>query len=1209
VIISNAALRNRVVVGVLVFLISLAGVYSYLTLPRESAPDVPIPMVMVMTPYNGVAPEDIESSVTMKIESKLTGIKGVKEVRSTSAEGLSMVMVEFQPDVRIEDALQLVRDKVDQAKADLPTGPDIQAPVASEINISEFPILYLSISGPISPVMLKDIGDKLKDAIEQNVTGVLNVEVMGGLEREIRLEIDPARVAFYNLTIPEIMTLIPSEHVNISAGGLETQGTKFNVRIPAEFKEAKDITHIPLASRNGRQIFLSDVATVTDTFKDRQTISRLNGESSITVAVQKRVGANILELVDGVKKVVDEGKKRVPQAVKFTYTMDQSKEIKLMVADLENNIGAALVLVMTIMLIAIGLRASLVVALAVPLSMFMSFAVLDMMGALHDMTGSLTSVTLNMVVLFSLVLSVGMLVDDAIVIVENIYRHMQMGKGRMRAAREATAEVAWPVITSTLTTCAAFLPMVFWPGVMGSFFKYLPITLITTLLSSLFVAMVVSPVVCTLVPGKAHEGKRDNFILRGYRRFLTLAVSHRGLTLGLCCIMLVGMVILYAKKGRGVEFFPDIDPKNAIINLRCPQGTNITQTDALAREVERRIQKRLITPENPNGEIEQIVANIGSDSSGAGMMFGGNAGGPQEGTLTLVFPDFEERHKSSAKTIADIRADLMDLPGVEVKVEKEQGGPQTGAAVTVRLIGEDLNELQRINVQARTLIQNVPGLVNLRSDLELTRPELVIKPDRERARAANVDTATIGNFLKTGILGSKVGSYRVGNDEYDITVRLPASQRESIQKLLQLRVPSATGSAVPLSSVTKCEYRGGLGTINRVDRKRVITLTGDAEGRLNTEVLGDVQEILSKYGRNGLISEDVSNWKALLEKLNNGSTLATRIMGQLDKEGQALVGNNTSDLSDGQKKQIAAALSKVLADPALLDEALAKELNLDPEVLELLAAKKPGIFAPSADKIDFGRQVLRRNRLALEALAGGAIKPAVRMDLGDGYEIKYAGQDEEMQKAMSFLLKAFVIALILIVLIMVAQFNTLSVPFVIMTTVLLSLIGVLIGLVSTGTPFGVIMTGIGVISLAGVVVKNGIVLMDYTRQLQKKGLGVVQACVEAGTIRLRPVLLTAACTVLGLVPVALGWTFDFHTMHWTQSEASQWWVSMAVAVIFGLSFATVLTLVVVPCLYVMLFSVASKLGMGGLQKDEEEAEAEADQAVPATSLVGVQQGE
>lgn len=1192
-IISNAAIRNRVTVGVLVFLICLAGAYSYSTLPRESAPDVPIPFVLITTPYEGVSPEDIETTVTMKIEKELTGIKGVKEITSTSAEGISLVKVEFMPDVLIDDALQYVRDKVDQAQAELPR--DVESPVVTEINIAEFPIMIFNISGRISPVALKQIGDDIEEAIEQNVPGVLNVDVMGGREREIRIEMDPDRLALYNLTLPEIMRLVPSENVNISAGGLETPGTRFNVRVPAEFKTAKDIQnieHIALATRadpqdpqTKRVIYLGDVATVSDTFKDRSSISRLNGDSAITVSIQKRVGANIIDIANGVKTVLAEAEKRVPQGVSFTMIEDRSREIELMVHDLENNIAAALALVIIVLVISVGMRASIVVALAVPLSMLMSFATLQIMGY-----------TLNMIVLFSLVLSVGMLVDDAIVIVENIYRHMQMGKSRLKAAMGGTAEVAWPVITSTLTTCAAFFPLVFWPGVMGSFMKYLPITLIITLLSSLFVALVVSPVLCTLIPGKIRHREQGVF-LGVYRRLLRLAVDYRVTTMLLCGLLLVGLGILYAKKGLGMEFFPDIDPKRAIVNVRTPQGTNIEQVDQQARIIEARLaeharqaaaQHNLQQP-----DLKYLVTNVGAaDDGGASAAFGGSAGGPNQANLQLVFPDYEERDRPSAQAIAEMRDYLRGVAGAEIKLEKEQGGPPTGAAVTVRLIGQDMKQLQALSDRTMKLISSVPGLVNLRSDLELTRPELVFNVDRNRAMVSGVNTSIVGNFLKTAVFGTEVGKFRQFNDEYDITVRLPQSKREDIRDLFRLQVPNENGQAVPLSSLGQFDYSGGMGTINRVDNMRVVTVTGDAEGRLSTEVLADVQEILSPSGRWRIKQQDVSDWPALMSQLRGDSPVARKLSARMDAKTAALARADANSFTEDQKEEFLYGLNLALSKDkeSLYDESVAS-LPLSGQAKSLIK------LSPEDRTPD---QTLRLNRLVAEA-ALPALESSLSLNLPENYSVKYAGENEEMEKAKIFLRNAFVIALVLIVLIMVAQFNTLSVPFVIMTTVVLSFIGVLIGLLATDLPFGLIMTGIGVISLAGVVVKNGIVLMDYTRQLQRRGLNVVEACVEAGTVRLRPVLLTAACTVLGLVPVALGITFDIHTFEivW-KSEATLWWKSMAVAVIFGLSFATILTLVVVPCLYVMLYRMASRLGLGGIKKVD--VQDETNPAVTAETL-------
>jgi len=1025
-LLTDVAIRNRTTVAVLGLIVVIMGAYSYVTLPREAFPDIPIPHILISTAYEGVSPEDMETSVTMKIEKELNGIRGVKEIRSSSAEGLSMIDVEFTPDVRSDVALQRVRDRVDIAKGELPT--DAEEPAIKEINLAEFPIMLVSISGDVSPVQLKAIADTLQDALEA-VPGVLKVDVLGTLEPEIRLEFDPDRLASYNLTIPEILALIPSENVNISAGGLETAGTKFNVRIPAELVTAEDVDHLLLTVRGGKPIYLADVANVRATFKDRMTYSRLNGTPNVTLSIQKRVGANVVRVSDYIKAVLDRAQKQVPGAVAFDVTFDMSKYIRDMVADLENNMASGLVLVVGTLILFLGWRTSTIVSLIIPISMLASFFLLQMLGY-----------TLNMVVLFSLMLGLGMLVDSAIVIVENIYRHMELGHSRMEAAIIGTREVAWPVIASTLTNIAAFVPLAFWPGIVGDFMKYLPITVMIVLGSSLFVALVFNPTFCSAFAGGAPPRKaREHWFIRGYRRVQSVGLGYPVITLFLAVCLLIGLGILYAKVGKGTEFFPQGDPERAFVSVRAPQGTNIRETDRIIRLIESRIE-----PYKP--WIKHVVTNVGSASAGIDIM--ASAGGPHLANISLIFYDFTERRRPSADIIARIRNDIADIAGAEIKVEKEQQGPPTGAPVTVRIIGEDFKTLEQLSEQARRMIADVPNLVNLQGDLEATRPELAFTVDRRVAMLLGVNTAIVGNFLKMAVFGTKVGTYRQFNDEYDITVRLPLPERVNIDDLYRLQVPNASGNAVPLDSLGRLEYQGGLGVINRINQKRVVTLTADAEGRLSSAVLADVQSKLSKF------------------------------------------------------------------------------------------------------------------------------------ELPSGYELRYAGEKEQEDEARAFLGKAFVIVLLLVTLVLVAEFNSLMVTLIIMTTVILSLIGALLGLVVCGLPFGIIMTGIGVISLAGVVVNNGIVLLDYTRQLQQRGMDLVHATVEAGVTRLRPVLLSAATNFIGLIPMAIGVSYDFHTFTWaTKSESTQWWRNMAVVVIFGLSFATILTLVVVPSLYVMLSRLWLRLGL------------------------------
>ncbi|MCD4825141.1 MAG: efflux RND transporter permease subunit [Phycisphaerae bacterium] len=1049
-LISNTAIRNRTTVLVLMVMIIVAGVTAYITLPREAAPDIKVPFIIITTANPGMSPNDVENEITNEIEQKLSGLKGMKEMKSTSAEGMSTIFVEFLPEVNIDDALQRVKDKVDQAKSELPKNTDDPVePIVKEISFTDRPIMMISMSGPISPVRIKAIAEKLEDELEV-IPGVLEVDVRGALEREIIIEIDPDRFAQYHLCMEELFQSITAGNITRTAGGLETAGTKFNVRIPAEITEPDELDKFPIARRGNRQIYLSDVATIKDTFKDRTTISRLDGQSSVTIAIKKRVGANIVDIARHVKAILAEARKQVPAGVKFELTYDDSKQIDMMVMDLENNIMTGLVLVVIVLILFMGFRSSIIVAMAIPLSMLMSFAILQLMG-----------ITLNMVVLFSLILALGMLVDNAIVIVENIYRYAEQGYSRIDAAMKGTGEVAWPVIASTATTVAAFAPLLFWPDIMGEFMSYIPLTAIVVLSSSLVVAMVITPVICSVFtkPGKRKEtGKRDHWFITHYRKLLHVSLEHPMTTVLISLCMLAAIGIIYVRRGRGHELFPEMDPDQAVVDIRAPQGTNINETDRIARLVE---QKIMPLRRNSAGfaQYDNLVTNVGI-GGGTGFPGSSGGGGVHTGSLTIVFPDYEIRQRPSADVIKEMRKDIGDIAGAEIKLEKQKEGPPTGAAVTIRVIGKDMKILKKLSDEIKRSIENVPNLVNLQSDLEAEKPELAFVPDRERAGLLGVNTREVSDFLKAAIFGTKISTYREFNDEYDIRIRTPLSQRNQLDDLSRWRVPSGNGEAVPISSLGHFEYRPGLGTIHRVNRKRMVTLTGDAEGRLGPAVLKDVQKSLAE------------------------------------------------------------------------------------------------------------------------------------LELPAGYYLEYAGEKEEQDKAKAFLTKAFTLAILLIIGILVAQFNTLSVPLIIMTTVLLSMIGVFVGLLVFDMPFGIVMTGVGVISLAGVVVNNAIVLLDYTRKLQRRGHSLMVAAVEAGVTRLRPVLLTATTTILGLIPMVTGVSFDFHVMRWaTRSSSSQWWSSMAVAVVFGLGFATMLTLLVVPSLYVMLYRLAERVGLGGLQKPEDLAHA------------------
>jgi CzcA family heavy metal efflux pump len=1021
-IINQMALRRQVTVMALLVIIVIAGIYSYILLPRESFPDITIPFVFVTTDYEGVAPEDIEKLITIPIERQLRGLADTEEVRSTSAEGISHVAVQFLPSVNIDDALQKVRDKVEQAKRDLP--PDLpEDPKVIELNFQDIPVIRVVLSGPFSLRRLQSFAEDLEDRIVA-VPGVLDAQISGGLEREIHVEFDLDRVAAYNVPFSSIIESVTRGNVNMPAGSMDIGDAKYLVRVPEEFADPSEIFSIVAFMREGKPVYLRDIANISDSFREPLTLSRINGERSVTLSVQKRTGENIIAVTDGVKKAVEEMRHQFPAALNIALTADQSDDVRLMVADLENNILSGLVLVLVVIFIFIGGRSAFLVALAIPYSMFLTFMLLTAFG-----------VSLNMVVLFSLILALGMLVDNGIVIVENIYRHMQDGKSSVEAASIGTDEVAWPVITSTLTTCGAFFPMLFWPGIMGEFMGFLPQTLIMALASSLFVALVINPVLSARfqrIPKKAlktSDGKPP-IIHRAYIWLLHHALNHRLMTVFAAIALLVGSIAVYSVSGNGVEFFPEADPRRAYVRIQAPEGTNLEASDRLVRQVEE------VVGQYP--DIRFVISEIGTLG---GNPFSGQGGsGTHLSTVVLDFEDFKDRSRPSPEVLDEIRDRLLALiTGAQVRVEKEEGGPPTGAPVNIEISGEDLHVLGALAAQVRKELEKVPQLVDVKDDFVRGKPEVRVNIDKEKAAFMGLDAYTIAYTVKAAINGVKVGVFRHGKEEYDILARLPEADRQSVESLKRITVSGPGGEPVPLTSVAQVSLGSGIGAIQRLDQKRIVTVSADlAEG--------------------------------------------------------------------GNANAIIAVLKKELA-----------------------------------------KQAWPR-----------------------GYDFTFTGEQQEQAKATAFLSKAFLAAIGIILLVLLTQFNSVSAPLIVMASVLLSLIGVFLGLVLTGRPFGVIMTGIGVISLAGVVVNNAIVFIDYYFKQKEQGMPTRNALMVAGLVRLRPVLLTAVTTILGLVPMATGISFDFSRFAWDiGSESSQWWGSMAVAVIFGLGVATLLTLVVVPVLCLM----------------------------------------
>jgi len=1066
--ISDSAIQHRATVIVLILAIVLFGVYSYVTLPRESFPDITIPYLSVVTAYTSGSPSpvDVEQQTTNVLEKEFKSIEGIKKMTSTSVEGMSIVSLEFEPNVDVEEAKQDVKDKIDQAQADLPEEAD--EPTVMEINVSEFPIMIIHLSGDIGLQALKKIGEDLEEEIEK-VTGVLNAEVVGGQEEVIRVEPDLLRLNAYKLNLLQMERMLQEEHVNVTGGSVKIGPARYLLRVPRQFKEPKDFQRLPLAVINGKPIYLSDLAEVKQGFRDATTHSRLDGKPSVAILVRKRSGENIIRINRHVKKILAEARAQLPEGVTIAITDDQSKNINMMVTDLENNIASGMILVVIVLLLAMGLRNSLFVAVAIPLSMLMAFTVLQLLG-----------LTLNMIVLFSLILALGMLVDNAIVIVENIYRHRQEGLGRITAAKVGTAEVAWPVITSTITTLCAFSPLLFWPGIMGEFMSFLPKTVIVVLSASLIVAMVINPVLCSIfmkVKSKPVAQKapvdgsgippapHGRFIAR-YERFLRFALRYRGIVIASAFALLIGTFVIYGALNHGTVLFPEIDPARANIDITLPEGSQLKTSDGITREIEGML--------DGYDNLEHAIANVGTQGGSRGFGQGGSA--PNLSQITLKFIDYDERQrmgKSSAETVEDIRRKLDGVVGADVEVQQEKGGPPVGAPISVEIHGEDFDELGKTAEEAKRLMFGVPGVEDIRDDFLEGQPELRILPYRDRVLLLGLTSDRIGQVLKGLFFGRKVDVIRTGNDEIDIRIRLPEADRLNSDTIRNLWIPGPKGP-VPLSTAAETKYSSGVGAIRRKDQRRTVTVSANvAKGFQQPKVLKDVQRKLD-------------------EKLR----------------------------------------------------------------------------------------------------------------LEEGQSVEYTGENEEQQKAKEFLSRAFVVALVLIALVLITQFNSVVLPIIILISIMLSLIGVLAGLLLTWTPFVIIMTGVGVISLAGVVVNNAIVLVDYTEQLRKRGLSPTEAVVRAGCVRLRPVLLTAITTILGLLPMATGVSINFVEGRIDiGTESSQWWGSMAVAVIFGLAVATVLTLVVVPTLYSLLTGLRQKLAWALPQPDPADAEANALQSSPPSDIV------
>jgi len=1058
--VTRFAIKHFMAVLVMCLGIILIGGGTYIQMPRENFPDVKVPVVTVTTGLEGANPTDVETSITIPLETDLDGVEGLEELKSTSSEGLSVITIEFDPEVDTEVALSRIRDAVDKAKADLP--PDADEPVVKEFSFSgDVPVMVLNVVGSekVALSQLHELAEKIEDTLKR-IPAVLDIKLRGEREREILVEVDPERLRFYKLTLAQVQSVLSGTNRNVSAGVAEGPTNRIVMRAPGEFENPADIFNLIVGTASdGTPIYMRNLAMVRYSFEDEKSRARHynfaagDGESSInryaapeksiTIEVMKKDGENLLEMSDAVKTAVRE--LDLPDDVNVTISLDQSKDVRMMLSDLENGIGTSLLLVLMVIFVGLGIRNAVLVAFAIPFAMLISIVVLNLFG-----------ITLNMIVLFSLILALGMLVDNAIVIVENIYRHYCMGLSRPQAALKGTSEVAWPVITSTATTVGAFFPMVFWPDVMGEFMSFLPKTLIIVLLSSLFVALVINPTLCALVmkrkPGAElkidPETRRPNYkVVVIYGKMLAFMLKRPIWTLTTAGVLLVLVLTLYGVFGAGTEFFPNLDPNTILTSIKPPEGISIEESDRLSRQLEERIFGR------PGSGFDSPVQNLKYASVTVGLGSGGGFGEESTGPVKtrIQFVDRDYRTESTSDTLAEIRNRIEGLDrsgrrithplyGAEFDVFTPQEGPPTGKPISIDIYGDNLNRMTLVINDMKKIMSATSGVAKPTDDAATAQPTLEWRIDRARAGMFGLDQSQVASILQLSVGGIRSGTIGHGDNEQDILFRLPAAYRLDTNQLSNVTIPTAGGGSVPIVSVASAELVPGPVNVNHFDRKRVLNAGAEVHPWIRTDA-----DVRARF--------------------------------------QARVGNYT--------------------------------------------------FPP-------------------------------------GITHRFGGAAEEQEKSTQFLVKAFYIAIFIISMVLVVQFNSVLVPMIVMATVVLSLIGVFTGLLVFNMPFGIIMSGIGVISLAGVVVNNAIVLLDAIGKIRKKTNSVYEAVVTAGMIRFRPVLLTAVTTILGLFPMALKFNIDFANLTYQyNTESSQWWQSMAVAIIFGLLLSTLLTLGVVPTLYLL----------------------------------------
>jgi multidrug efflux pump len=1093
------AIDNKISVYVLVFIISVFGVMNYLSIPKEQIPEIVIPMININTIYPGTSPVDMENLVTRPLEKNIKSISGVKKITSRSVQDFSAIIVEFNTGIEIKDAKQKVKDAVDKTKKDLPTDPSFIEPSVMEIDLSEIPIQYINLSGDIPLDRLKKYADEMQDRIE-GLKEITRVEIGGALSREIQIDIDMYKMKVASLTFRDVEQAVNLNNMTVSGGNIDLQGMSRSIRVIGEVTNIEQISNIVINTSSGAQVKLKDIAIIRDGFKKAENYARYNGKNVVTLNVIKKSGQNLIDAADKINVIInDMQKNKLPSNLIIQVTGDQSRLTRNTVKELNNTIIIGFILVTIVLMFFMGLVNAIFVGFSVPLSMAIAYIFLPWIGF-----------TMNMLVMFSFIFALGIVVDDAIVVIENTHRiHQKTRFDIAHSAKLAAGEVFVPILSGTLTTLAPFFPLAFWPGVVGNFMVFIPITLIITLFASLIVAYIFNPVFAVDFMKHDEEDRPlplpkvykitgiiiaaslpfylihifgvANFLafigisfllhnLYGYkvlRRFQSHAlpalmkkyenllkwVLYRKrpayLLWGMIGLFVFTMVLNNIVKPK-VVFFPDNEPNTINTFIKLPVGTGIEVTDSVSAIAEKRIMS-VIGENNPI--VESVVTNVAflaSDNN-----FDNSSKSSNLAKIAVNFVEFKYRKgQSTGAYMNEMREALKDIPGAEIVVDKTKMGPPTGKPINIEIAGDDLMKLAATSDRFKRFVDSlqIGGIEELKTDFASTKPEIIIRLDRERANMEGISAAVVGDAIRTGQLGKEISKFREGEDQYPIMLRFEENQRKDIEQLLNLTITyrdmnSGVLRQIPLSVVAKVDYVNSYGQINRLNMKRVITITSNVLDGFNANIIN-------------------------------------------------------------------AQLKKAI--PA---------------------------FSKSSD-----------------------------------IDIRITGEQEDQMESMVFLSKAMILALFLIMFILITQFNSMSKALIIVSEVIFSLIGVLLGYMLFGMTISIIMTGMGIVALAGIVVRNGILLVEFTDVLKGQGMKTRQAIIEAGKTRITPVILTATATILGLIPLAIGMNINFGTLlsefnpqiHFG-GDSVMFFGPLSWTIIFGLSFATFLTLVMIPVMYLIIY--------------------------------------